>query len=85
MAKTAAHLHQILLNDSENKLTLGKITSDSGGMLSATGYGTHTLLGKVLIVPSLLFDMIILVGCLDKEGYAVDISQDVAKIIGRTV
>jgi hypothetical protein len=83
MAKTASHLHQILLNDSEDKLKLGKITSASGGMLSATGYGTHTLLGKVLIVPSLLFDMIISVGCLDKEGYAVEISHGVAKIIGK--
>jgi len=70
-----------MLNDSHDKLNLGEITSASGAMLSVTGYGAHKLLGKVLIVPSLLVDMTISVGCLDKAGYALTISNGVVKII----
>jgi len=80
--RTTTHLCKIILNDSNDKLNLGEITTASGVMLAVTGYGTHKLLGNVLIVPSFLVDMTISVGCLDTAGYALTISNGVVKIIG---
>ena len=81
MARTSTHLQNIMLNDNHDILNLGKITSASGAILSVSGYGTHKLLGKVLLVPSLVCDMTISVGCLDTAGYTLTISNGVAKII----
>lgn len=61
MSRQTTHLQQVVYNDCQDSLNLGTITLASGSILPITGYGHHKLL-----VSSLLVDMTLSVGCLDK-------------------